>query len=146
MGCDIHLVLERRHNDKWVAVNTFKGHHVSAMHRKEGQFDWSYPIATSRNYARFAALAGVRGDGPAPRGVPEDASETTKYLVDYWGSDGHSHSWMSLVDAMSVFVATEPWHDSEGDDYYGRKYPASFFFEVEDDKLDCYRIVFWFDN
>ena len=148
MGCDIHLVLERRSGSKWFAVNTFQGH--ANANRKAGDFmAQTYPAATQRNYTRFARLAGVRGKGPEPKGLPLDASETTKFLSDDYGEDGHSHSYMSVEEAVRIFSDTERWRDDEKEDGYARKYPASFFFGVEPSRgetIDDYRIVFWFDN
>jgi hypothetical protein len=111
--------------------------------------DISAPVATTRNYARFAALAGVRGEGPAPRGIPGDVSETTQYLIDEWGEDGHSHSWLELDEAVKIFVETGSDEKEVGEDPpYWRKWPYSFFFDVDEEKATehDYRIVFWFDN
>lgn len=143
MGCDIHLVLERKIGGEWVGLDPFKGHHRAWV--QKGDIDWSSPVATSRNYTRFARLAGVRGDGPPPRGVPDDASSLTVYLVKEWGDDGHSHSWIGLKEACVI------WAETRGDsrkDKYPEEHPASYFFEVEDDpkEFDQFRLVFWFDN
>ena len=129
MGCDIHTVIERkvtspRINARWVAVAI------------------EHDASRSRNYDRFAALAGVRGDGPEPRGLPDDASDTALTLADDWGADGHSHSWLPLDEAAALYLATE-FNPSE----FVQKYPASEFFGVErPDDTDEYRLVFWFDN
>jgi hypothetical protein len=136
MGCDIHLVLEKRKNGKWVGVDTFQSHPL----------DWSSPVARSRNYERFAKLANVRGSGPLPRGLPPDASDTTILLTDECGSDGHSHSWLPLAEASEIWSQTQ-----QGLSGYGSKYPDSYFFGVDTspgsrDKRDDYRVVFWFDN
>lgn len=58
MGCDIHVLLERKVGDKWVMVNRLES-----------------PV-TDRNYKRFAALAGVCGDGAVAKGLPDDLSES----------------------------------------------------------------------
>lgn len=146
MGCDIHLVLEKRHGDKWIGIDTFTGHHRAKWTLKDDEYDWSSPVARSRNYERFAALAGVRGDGPEPRGVPADASCTTAYLVEAYGSDGHSHSWLPMKEAAEVWKRTQNNMDD-----HGAKYPESYFFGVDTSegsshKSDDYRVVFWFDN
>lgn len=144
MGCDIHLVLERKVKGKWLGVNPFKGHH-RAWTQNKGDMDWSSPAATTRNYARFARLAGVRGDGPNPLGVPDDASELTKYLVHEWGGDGHSHSWIDLKEACVIWAETR---NGGREDDHPEKCPASYFFEVDGDpeEYEDYRLVFWFDN
>ena len=146
MVCDIHLVLEKRVKEGgWVAVDTFRGHHVSQ--RTQSDFmGWKNPVATERNYERFAKLAGVRGPGPGAIGLPTDISQTARVLSDDYGEDGHSHSWLPLSDAVPIFDETECWRDFETPDNFCRKYPASFFFGVESANIDVYRIVFWFDN
>jgi hypothetical protein len=140
MGCDIHLVLERRRKDgKWVAIDTFTGHE-SALDK-----GYAWPAATSRNYQRFAALAGVRGDGPAARGMPDDASETARFLAEEkWDSDGHTHSWLPLAEAADIFLRT---HGPVEADSFAAKYPCAYFFGIDSDEgFDAYRLVFWFDN
>jgi hypothetical protein len=141
MGCDIHMVLERKYGLKWIAMDTFKGHEGS--HGK----GWTSPAATSRNYVRFAALASVRGDGPQARGLPADISETTAMLFEDWGSDAHSMSWLPLDEAAKIFLATD--HDTKPDDFKS-KYPQSHYFGVDESDARSnrvkHRIVFWFDN
>jgi hypothetical protein len=138
MGCDIHMVLEKRINGKWVTTQTF-----DAIESWNG---FASPIARNRNYERFARLAGVRGDGPEPRGIPDDLSETGRYHVDVWSGDGHSHSWLPLKDAVKVFAETE--HKKHEPNSTATEYPTDYYFGVSDDdsEMDDYRVVFWFDN
>ena len=133
MGCDIHIVLEKRTENGWIAINTF-----NAVQTKNG---FAFPVAQSRNYRRFAALAGVRGDGPDPKGFPEDASESAKFLYNRYLSDHHSASHLSVRDASPIFLATE--HTPKK---FATDYPDSWFFDVEHEEIDDHRIVFWFDN
>lgn len=126
MGCDIHLYVEIKHNGKWVMVNEIDG------------------PGRDRNYRRFAALAGVRGEGPAPRGLPEDASESVRFHAEDCGEDGHSHSWLPMSEAIPIFAATE--HLGTKDAEAAARWPAYHYFRIEDDKVDDFRIVFWFDN
>lgn len=144
MGCDIHGVVERRSGDKWVGVRV-----LGFVHRS-GQADEPYgfvgDVARSRNYRRFAALAGVRGHGPEARGVPPDISDTSKLLIDQWGGDGHSHSWLPLSEAIAIFASTEYWPENVKEGDWPRADPASLFFDVESDKVEEHRLVFWFDN
>ena len=146
MGCDIHLVLETRHNGDWIAIDTFTGHSRPKWSLKEDEHDYSIPVARGRNYERFAALAGVRGFGPPPRGVPIDASQTARYLIDYYGVNGHSHSWLPLDEATRIWKGTA---GELGD--FENKYPESYFFGVDvsegsEPSIDDYRVVFWFDS
>ncbi len=145
MGCDIHIVLEQRaKGGRWIGIDTYIGHECSYIK------GWATPIARERNYDRFAALAGVRGNGPEPRGLPWDASETVRFLADEWGGDGHSHSWLPIKDAERIFSETHHWTEDKRDDF-GKSYPAVHFFGVDYSEgssrsADDYRIVFWFDN
>ena len=140
MECDIHISVERKVENKWVCVDTMRGHRTQP--RRNDGYSYSFPIATSRNYDRFASLAGVRGDGPEPSGLPDNISETTRYFVDFYGGDGHSHSWLPAAEAAKIFLDTE-W-SVEPDDML-KKYPAEEYFSI-DDGLDEHRIVFWFDS
>lgn len=144
MGCDIHIAVEQKTEKGWVCINTMNHYH--RLVKNAGDWDWLSPVARTRNYERFAALAGVRGDGPEPKGAPDDVSETTAFLINEHGSDGHSHSWLELSDALKVFMETE-----------GRKFddkssaascPCRYYFGVNEYRLskDDFRIVFWFDN
>lgn len=135
MGCDIHTVIERRvakgtngNPDKWVAVAI----------DPEGSRD--------RSYERFAALAGVRGEGPEPLGMPDDASDTAALLARDWGDDGHSHSWLPIAEAAAIYLATDSRDDPHG---LRQKYPMWDYFEIsaeDPEEWPDHRLVFWFDN
>src|SRR5207237_392615 len=99
MGCDIHMVLERKTEGGWLGIHNFPYYDNRNGH--------DFPLAKDRNYDRFAALAGVRGEGPEARGMPADASPLAKYDSDECGPDGHSHSWLPLKDAAQIFLKTE---------------------------------------
>lgn len=145
MGCDIHAVVERKVGEKWIAVNVIQNHYTAGRDH-DGETDgFSSPAALDRNYARFAAMAGVRGSGPIPKGVPEDPSQTTAHLIKS-DIDGHSHSWLPLDEAIKIMANTEQWRAHEDEKCWIRQYPSHFFFNVEDDQLDDHRLVFWFDN
>ena len=140
MGCDIHMVVEQRHADGWALVRTF-----DSITDRNGE--WSMPVARDRNYGRFARLAGVRGDGPDPLGLPADISRSARQLYDAWGSDAHSVSWMPLDMAADLFLDTEyPGRVEEWSEHL-TKYPMYTYFGVEEEYYeDNYRLVFWFDN
>ena len=130
MGCDIHALIERKVGDKWIMVN-----------RLEGK-------ATDRNYQRFAALAGVRGQGPIPKGLPNDISDSGRLYADEWDGDAHSHSYMDLKEAISIFTDTVDFPNIPLEKKMEKKIrlPAFYFFDVDDYDIDKHRIVFWFDN
>lgn len=136
MGCDIHTIIEKRVAGKWITVKI--PHH-------------SQPCE-SRFYHRFNLLcSGVRGDGsdnPA-LGVPADASETANYLIDEYGSDGHSHSYMDLAKASAICLQSDKDAPGYKISEYAEKYPESYYFGIDDEegvKRGQYRVVFWFDN
>jgi hypothetical protein len=85
MGCDIHVHVEKKENDKWMEVNISKNIDIRA-----------------RNYCIFSVLADVRnGYGIPPisyhRGIPKD-SPNTHLSVD---EDYHSHTWVSLKELLN---------------------------------------------
>lgn len=120
MGCDIHVFVERFWRGKWV------------MDNKAARY------APDRNYGRFAALAGVRGPGPKPKGLPDDCSDSVLMIAEDWGHDGHSHSWYTMDEAIDIWVDTD-----YVDNYMGID-PSYYYFNI--DKPGQYRVVFWFDN
>jgi hypothetical protein len=167
------MVLEKRvkvrDREAWVGVNAFPYLTVQVYERNEGGYQTSTGssswFANNRNYDLFAALASVRGDGPrVPLGVPDDASDLALMMLDGWGEDGHSHSWMLMNEALPLFihhgqlgqpgdVVLAAMHNGtevalEGcfnhfwtlDEHYVN---GEF---VSRDKLSDFRLVFWFDN
>lgn len=124
MGCDIHGWIEKKVNGKWIAIREL---------RDEGR---------ERHYIRFAALAGVRGRGPSARGLPKDISDTCAYAAEGWGTDGHSHSWLPLLEAVDIYHKSR--YDQETRDDFMEKYPSEHFFGITAGPER--RLVFWFDN
>jgi len=124
MGADIHIAIEKKVKDKWLMVT---------------RLHWSRP-GSQRNYKRFGVLASVRGHGMEPKGIPADASESTRLFVE--DSDFHSHSWLPVVEASKIFLETE-YGDVDG---YIKDFPACHYFDLDGENLDDYRIVFCFDS
>ena len=108
MGADIHTMLEKEIDGEWVLV------HVP---------NWDVP-AERRNYARFAKLARVRGDGPAPKGAPLDISKGVQYCLSKWGDRFYDDTWK-----YSDFC----------EHYLGMGFG-------KDECVDDFRVVYWFDN
>jgi len=153
MGADIHIVIERKYGDKWIGVRTDGG--IPEGSYNDTGWDYHAPAVGGRNYAFFARLAGVRGDGPSPVGLPDDASDLSVALSEGWGVDAHSHSWLPLEEfAMrwcannSEFIATMTRERLEGEDasYHRLLYKASINVYDGDADITDYRVVFWFDN
>lgn len=166
MGCDIHMVVEKRdkERERWVGLHAFPYARVTVYGRIEGQEervtveDTTHWRMRWRNYGLFAAIAGVRGKGPAPRGMPDDASDLAVMEVDEWGSDGHSHTWMLLSEALRPFVVHQieeaAWATAVAgkltgmDDWeWAGSFLEHFGVSLNDgETLDDYRLVIWFDN
>jgi hypothetical protein len=102
MGCDIHVRLEvKNRDDIWESCEMYQ----KDRYRVEGEPEFRVvDVYNDRDDELFTALCGVRntGGGPyisKPIGTPHNASkESIDYLVDYWSSDGHSHSWNTLKE------------------------------------------------
>ena len=138
MGCDIHAHTEVKIGGTW--------HHYNKLNLR-------------RNYELFGKMAGVRGGEvpiAAPRGLPPDISVVTKLEADRYGTDGHTHSWLTIAEMAQVQTwhaeyqcRQEPFHGPWlqwgflcGNLYcdfiaHRSEFPAA----IED-----VRLVFWFDN
>jgi hypothetical protein len=155
MGCDIHIVVERKWEGRGVGLRTDRGFVRGGYNGEET--DWVYPDIGQRDYGFFARLAGVRGDGPEPLGIPSDASDLTLALTQYWESDGHSFSYLPLKEFAerwcakdAAFLATMTAERLRGEDRaYARlldRASIGVFDAYDDMDLDDFRVVFWFDN
>ena len=103
MGCDIHIFIEFKVGDKpW----TPDKHHVIRIDDDDIDSYHVREALSPRDYLMFAALAGVRGIGPDPKGVPKDVSELISKALDNYGVDGHSHSYSSLKELEQAMKAT----------------------------------------
>lgn len=141
MGCDIHLHAEIKLDGVW--------------------YCYSSPNI-QRNYELFAKMAGVRGFGPEPRGIPNDLSKVVQLSYDEWGSDAHSASWLSVDEIQKL----EHWLEAEYQDRK-KKYPDAPYYYPEMEwgylfgngfgsfnehrssypkEIQDVRFVFWFDN
>ena len=152
MGCDIHIILEKNISDggrpsKWVGVLDFGYLPMGSAYRyypetpEHGRGYLAHRLG-SRNYAFFVALAGVRGVGPAPLGVPDDASDLARCAIAGWGGDGHSHSYLPAAQFMLRWCThkdVEPVKMFELFEAFTGRYLGG-------DSMDDYRFVFWFDN
>lgn len=148
MGCDIHMVLEvqgRRYESDEEGLTAEED-----AAARLGAAPWRVGIGhellpTSRDYELFHALAGVRSP-PKPewepiadcRGLPEDACAATRAFLPEGGSDLHSHSWLSLDEALEGLRERLPDHRLTR--LLGILKDSTHY------KLDGLRLVFAFDN
>lgn len=166
MGCDIHFVIERKFEDGWIGVYATGSGVRPAFHYWDrtnpngknlyitNANGYMGPKLAERNYSFFAALAGVRGDGPEAKGMPKDASELSHAMGEEWNSDGHSHSYDTLVDFVLAYLRSsdsaevakavaEKLIDPE---FLGKKIFELVGTYSDEGTPDDYRVVYWFDN
>lgn len=161
MGCDIHLFAEKKvkpslfkrligKKSKWVSIDRYTPNkdypHWDKRPMIINREDNFY--SDGRNYNLFCALAGVRSymfepeptNYPKPKGLPKDTCSEIKEEADIYGSDGHTHSWLTLKELEELDL-----------NEYGRTCDR-FLNEVlpklikENAKPEDIRIVFFFDN
>ena len=112
MGCDLHLYTEVKktinNNEMWVnsdfwSINPYFRYGDEEDKKYERELDIE-SIYSGRDYELFGILADVRGYGNEvisdPRGLPKDVSDIVKAESDKWGSDGHSHSHLTLKELV----------------------------------------------
>lgn len=130
MGCDIHAFAEIKLNGKW--------HNYSALE-------------IDRNYLLFAKLAGVRDHLKEvehiaePKGMPDCPSEVVQMECDKWGTDGHSHSWLSSQEIETL----KEWlieHNKTSPYKIDLSLPYHIQYTDELENIEDVRLVFWFDN
>lgn len=158
MGTDVHIIVERKTENGWLGL-----HACQTSKNANGDYQWW--LVENRNYDLFAEIAPIRGGTVEARGIPDDASELTRYL---WEMDGdHTPSWLTMTEANEVFgkyywdpvtyalqgrPGLEPANGYSSEtrqewacaDHFG-------FYRHEDENgkqepLDNFRIVFWFDS
>lgn len=151
MGCDIHVVVEQRHEGKWIGVHDCPPVRARGSN-KEMTYAW-HEIG-DRNYTRFGLLAGVRSDGPEPRGFPSDASDLASIRGRSWHGDGHSHSWTTAYELIPIMMETAGDKDRATLAAYlldSQRAAAEYVMHrwlAIDRSVDPedVRIVYWFDN
>lgn len=114
MGCDIHMIAERRSKydddkDGWVPILTplFK----NKRYRKnqalsDSNCPYTFQPYDNRNYELFSVLADVRNGydiNPIAeaKGYPEDMHAVSKWLLDGWDYVHHSPTWLSLDEILA---------------------------------------------
>jgi hypothetical protein len=127
MGTDIHVYCEAqtRGKETWFNVDHWK--YSWAAHQPNVEFliskknrrlivsetgveddYWDnvldcIPVYSGRDYVLFGILAGVRVTDipmvvPMPKGIPNDVSSITLDIINAYGRDGHTHSWLTLKE------------------------------------------------
>lgn len=167
MGCDIHVYLEKKVkvNDelKWVNCDYYqKNEYYEEYSGDDSEKEFNIvQFYGERSYTLFGILAGVR-DGyniqiSEPKGLPDDVTPEVKSISDYWGSDAHSHSYLTINEIYDFLRAVPITKQSSNPndnplkrflDKMITRYEDEFWnFEgTKDENGDYFRVVFWFDN
>ena len=145
MGCDVHMVVERRlsgNGSKWIGL--YCTDHAPG-HR-------SRPPIAQRDYDFFGRLASVRSqpEGPRdyPKFIPGDVSELALVEMTRFGSDGHSHSHLPLARVIQHWISSQgarPLAKPEERTVSAIAY-QEFGVDLDYPEDAEYRVVFWFDN
>lgn len=157
MGCDIHMVLEYQHPKYgWIGINDFQYYDKSVFRESglwESDLPWVSWRARDRDYNRFAKIAGVRGQGPDPRGLPDDISDMALANIAEWGEDGHSHTWLTVREALQIWLSAEQLSElvlqrmETGENAAVRGAAEGLFGCLSgSDGVDKHRLIIWFDN
>lgn len=162
MGCDIHLYVERKlKNGDWAMVQNMDVPINDESLRPwgpNGEPQGGCWRLSGRNYNLFANLAGVRGFGPDPKGLPGDLSPFVAEEYERWLGDAHSASWSTPLEFMEAYIdaiRTHTDHDAL-DKYVQTRIKEGvemalqqFMFDMcslDTDQGEEYRFVYWFDN
>lgn len=145
MGCDIHFNIER-HCDTYGWIGIYSTESDLNFGRERGNYN---PL-TGRDYDFFGKVAGVRTEGPDPKGLPDDASDMSRFARERWGMDGHSWTHLTLLEFLSIYVL----HNFTADAMRARLEHADKEKIIQDyfphlwlsASLSEYRVVIWFDN
>lgn len=161
MGCDIHIVLERKDTDtdEWVGVRDYTSFSSKLLDGVKSEFGWFSYKLRHRDYSFFNDLCGVRGSGSSfgfePRGLPDNASSLSLMCLSEDDPDLHSHSWLDMKQLSGPLAANKA---PEGDvpalvvERMGNAgYNLKLLREWVDDEIDAtnideWRLVFAFDN
>lgn len=166
MGCDIHVMIERKikseHvNEQWATVATLNVIHPDGFHDAGFKNTLWYTVE-GRNYAFFGDLTdgAVRSESDGfvhpLRGLPKDVSPLIMAEADWWGIDAHSHSWLYADEFLPVYlkhctsdqIIAEYTEDRlNGEPVWVEMMTKFFNVSVPDEsKPSDFRFVFWFDS
>lgn len=93
--------------DKWIVNEDKIMYPDDHLHYPEYEISRDDRFYHGRHYFLFHILAEVRGWSEwgktlgGPKGTPEDCCSQIKSQIEAWGSDGHSHSYLTLEELLS---------------------------------------------
>lgn len=113
MGCDIHIFVEIQVLGEWLNVEPPRAASFYAQYERIQEIidDPDELLALAANgrrwfqtedYEQFTRLAGVCGDGPDPRGLPDDIAHGTRRAYDYDAHDAHSESCLTAEEMLAA--------------------------------------------
>ena len=112
MGCDIHVYREAKINGKYESLDTWvDGDGLGYL-----DIPYEHDNFQGRDYGLFTLLATVRGCSEYsldPKGIPEDCCDEVRAVIDGWGVDGHSHSYLTLTELKKLYVRAYNDYDYE---------------------------------
>ena len=173
MGADIHFTIEHRdpHDGLgWAGVFWSDAPHSPPIYNTDYMYGQNANITPEeqrrrmdhgvhpfgrlgrRDYGFFARLAGVRGDGPEPNGVPPDASVMSQRCVLRWEGDNHSHGHMTLREFVKrKIISDDSLAEAAKSKLQSGDPIAEYLGDCVDDDYDITlddntRVIFWFDN
>ena len=153
MGCDIHVFLEKKTDEKydcWDQVQLYKVDNYS--HNLEIADAYS-----GRNYELFSVLAGVRGwyePMIEPRGYPNNLSRPVEKEKEWYGIDAHTPTWYDLFELNLLIKDFKNEHENEDyiyealDNFWNSlinylDFAGEYVWEF---KPNQYRVIIFFDS
>jgi hypothetical protein len=151
MGCDMHWLLERKHQDgHWMPILA-SDMAMRQLYDKNDALAFAHPTyqAKSRDYEFFTLLADVRNDGPSPEqtllssDLPIDMSEVANewlhrgdYHTPGWASLGRIREWSLHLVGLSCLTYLE--HEAGGEDtlFFMLKHRKAAFEAILTESLD----------
>lgn len=122
MGCDIHAFVE------------YKNPNHSEEHEWSG---WGGEFRLGRYYAIFAAMAGVRNDGPPPKYPPRGLPPKVNWKIQEARVE-HTPSWLTADEFEEVTLGVPHFTGEYRAVLAGMRSLEKSGFKV--------RLVFWFDS
>jgi len=141
MGCDIHIVAERRKKSGGPWIGVYSTDLMPPWPPHGGR-----PRCARRDYDFFAEIAAVRGSTGTsihPRNIPEDVSDLAWQQYMTAPTDYHSASYASVKEFCDAWLRA----NASKCDGVRPEHIAYDLLGIDTDYRDFeFRLVFWFDN
>lgn len=158
MGCDIHMFIEKKTDEKYNIWERVSLYYINQYTR---DIECAEPY-NGRDYNLFSLLAGVRGwyePFDSCRGLPESVSSKVEAEYRSWDGCCHSATWYDLYELKLFIKEFKITHAEDEEEIEEQMIPRleglwesiinyleftnEFIWDIKPDK---YRIVFWFDS